>query len=377
MTDQLTRTLHEEADRTSLFSPDLSGIMREGRRRVVRRRTGVAGLGAAAVLALGLGVPQLIDTGRPDGGREGQVAVTESAPSTWAQGTLIHVGGESIDVEHEIHSFVETTQGYVSTDPDGNVWSTRGGETTKVGSRTQAVGTQLVADGPRVGWVEFLDGKAPRFVFLDQSSGKTVTNSDGTEVGMANENGPEASTSIRLFALDGDTAYLRDARGLVRLDVPSGSAHVLASPADGVAIDDVEKSQILHTFTEDGEFGVTRSSRDLTGTTPTLAVDGGDLSPSARYVMSENSQRNSDDFTLVEVATGADYTPTAKSDYAFFTGYAWIDDGSYMALGMPRVNGDPRADLLRCEVANRTCVVTVPDLDLGDTQVPLGAHIGE
>ncbi|KQZ70034.1 hypothetical protein [Nocardioides sp. Root151] len=374
MTEELKTMMTRQADELEPFSPDIDAITGAGRRRLRSRRFGAAGAGVAVVLAVGLGVPQLVGGGSPDDSRDTNVAVTESAPSTWAQGSVIHVGDATVDVGHPVHSFVVTTAGFVSTDPDGKVWSTVDGSTVQVGSQVESYGRQLVADGQSAGWIEFIDGKAARFVFLDQSTGSTVVNTDGTVPGMGPFDSGKKLTA-ELFALDDDDAYLRDTRGLVRFDIAEGTSTVLAGPGTDLTINDAEQGQVLHFFQGNSGFGSTVSSTDVTDREPTLAVSGGDLSPTGRYVMSENSARNNDDFTLVEVATGTDFTATAKKDYQFFTGYAWVDDTSYMALALTEQGRSARVDLLACEVTTRACEVTVSDLDEKGLALPIGENL--
>ncbi|KRF16132.1 hypothetical protein [Nocardioides sp. Soil796] len=384
MTEELKTMMTRQADELEPFSPDIDAITGAGRRRLRSRRFGAAGAGVAVVLAVGLGVPQLVGGGSPDDSRDTNVAVTESAPSTWAQGSVIHVGDATVDVGHPVHSFVVTTAGFVSTDPDGKVWSTRDGRTEQVGEGTPEYGRQLVADGSWAGWIESQPGQPARFSFMDQAGDEKVEYSDGVTPDSAGE---DSGSQAELFALDGDGAYLRDSNGLVRLDLGTRTPEtLLADPGIRDRIDDVEQGLVLHTFDAEAERGPTVASEEVTEREPALAVDGGDLSPDKRFVMSENSADSSDDFTLIEVGTGADLTPPAKGDYAFFTGYAWIDDSSYMAFGikeLPQGDGTGKAappmptDLLRCDAAARTCDVVQPGLDFSKVELPVGENIGD
>jgi hypothetical protein len=375
MTGILKDLMHHRADGLEEFRPDLDAIVAAGDRRVRRRRVVVGSAGAAALLTAAIAVP--VGLQLRDGGGDGRADVTagETRSLTWADGSTIHVGDETIDVGHEIHAFVATTEGYLIADPAGSVWSWVDGEATKVGElSTDAEVTDplLVADGARAGWVE-ADRDRPYFMVLDQSeSGGGIL-----EVPAQNLDGP----GPQLWAIDDDVAYARDGSEQVRIDLVNGSRTPLAQDAPRLEVHDVENGLMLVTRPDGDDEEITTLTRDLSLPGTQVGVRRGDLSPSGRHVMSENSAENSDDFTLIELATGEPRNPDAKGDYGFFLGYAWTDDDTYSAFGITGIGEADSSeesmviDLLTCHVSTATCEVSDEHPRWDDFQLPVGQHI--
>jgi hypothetical protein len=371
VTGLLKDLMHDRADQLSPPVLDLEAITREGDRRVRRRHLVGGASGLAAVVALAALAPVVLDG---DGGVDkDRTAVSEAAVLTWAEGDAIHADGRTIDIGHDIHAFVATDQGYVLIDPEGAVWSWSGGQAERVGTAItdpSSSSVVLMADGPWAGW---MDSEKDGFVFLDQATG-TVRRTPASPGA-----GDDGESRLRMFAIDGTTAYVSIAREVVGIDLASGDLAVVGALQAGADIDDVEGGLILHSVSKDDR-EVTVASRDLASDRPALGVMGGDLSPDGSYVMSENSATESDTFTLLRLPGGEELTPAVAKDYDFFLGYAWADQDTYTAFGMRGLGGsDERAvaiDLLVCEVETRACeVADEGPASFRDFQLPVGMHI--
>ena len=142
---------------------------------------------------------------------------------------MIHVGDQTVDVGHEVWAYSRTTRGYVVADRDGTVWSVTDSGVRSVGT-VSAKHPRIVADtdGTLAGWVD-PSGESPAFVVLDQATGDVVREDGETAPGMgelADEENP-----AYIYAIDGRTAYWRDARGAVAVDVDSGEVRVVDARA--------------------------------------------------------------------------------------------------------------------------------------------------
>jgi hypothetical protein len=374
VTGLLKDLMHDRADRLAQPVLDLEAITRDGERRVRRRRVVGGFSGLAAVVTLAALAPVVLD-GRDAGDDKNNVGVSESAAVTWAEGDVIHADSRAYEIGHDIHAFVATGAGYVVVDPDGAVWSWTGGPAERVGTAltdTSGSSAELVADGAWAGWI---DASQNTYVFLDQAT-ETIQSRPISE-----QAGDAADAQPRMFAIDGATAYVRDQRGMVTINLGTEDVAVIGPLIAGSEIDDVEGGLILHSLSNKDK-DVTVASRDLGTDEPALDIRGGDISPGGRYVMSENSATNNDTFTLLQLADGKELTPAIARDYDFFLGYAWADDNTYSAFGL-QMNGrqessDIEVDLLECQVGTRSCeVLGDGPADINDFEIPVGMHIGD
>jgi len=370
VTGLLKDLMHDRADHLAPRAIDLEAITRNGERRIRRRRIvgGASALTAAVALTA---LAPVVFEGGSDGDDRNRIAVSEAASLTWAEGEVIHVGEQAYDIGHDVHAFVATSDGYVVVDPDGAVWSWTGGPAERVGTTRDDGSAVLVSDG---GWAGWIGSDSQEYVFLNQSTGTLQRAPVSTRVGESDED--------RLLAIDGTTAYVSDQRGVVTIDLDSGEAVVIGPWKPGSEIADVEGGLILHTFRGDDGEDLTVASRELAKKEPTLGVRGGDLSPSGRYVMSENSSTDSDRFTLLQLSDGREVTPAVAREYDFFLGYAWSDDNTYSAFGMGGLGGSNESavtlDLLTCEVDTRSCRVAEDHpKSFRDFEIPVGMHIGD
>lgn len=379
----IREALHEQADRqhTPLFDAD--AIATAGSRRIRRTRTFLGALAVAAVTLAAVGVPPLLGTVAPSGGDQfaaqpGQQAAGAFADHrpTYAVGGVIHYGQDRLDVGERVASFVQTDDGFVYTTGDGRVHVTDGHDSQVVG-RTSPQGLYLKSDdtGSQAAWIEFPEGGAPELVVYDTAEHREVLRTDeGTKAGMTSYRDTDA---VYVYALDDGTVYWRNARGLVATDVASKGSTVLAQEASPFAIADVANGYFAHQVLgpDDGSTRL-RVSKDLAHPTPPMPTgyDSGFLSPGARYVIADEQ----DQMAVYDVATRGDVTPKVAG-YHFVSGYAWLDEHTFTAIGLARVRGVYPVDILSCTVPEGSCRVAAKDVATYDPASPtdLALPIGE
>ena len=341
MTEKLKNLLHDQATTVDFAVPDLDAITASGDRRIRRGRgAGLVGglaalamVGGVAVVALGGGesTPRVADEPFP------------STPLSWADGSTLHAGGLTHDVGHDVAAYVATRHGYVFADDDGTVRSLVAGRVEEVGTVTTR-GPRLVGDtdGALVGWVD-PSGEAPAFVVLDTSTGRVTTLATETTAGMgslADEKDP-----AYFYAIDGSTAYLRDHRGAVGVDVASGEVvwrdrtarngfDVVAAEDGLVALDAGDDG----TRIEGGAESVTL--RQVYGSVGTFSDSGRWLTLDA------------DEPEVYDARTGRRVRIDIGSR-VFGTGYAWVDDSTLVVLAAQTEAGP--VELLTCTVPDGSC----------------------
>lgn len=346
MTELLKDLLHERAD--SIGAPDLDvlGMVREGNRRVNRRRTAVLGAGVAAAVVAAIAIPSLLREApqRAIEQRTFAAAFTAHQPS-YAIGSEVHVDGRSFDVGHPVHAYVQTTVGVVFTDPAGTVWASDSTGTVEIG-KTVADIPHLVADGARVAWTTYPKGAAPEFAVFDQSTGEVRR----TPYDTSGDAGP-TEYSDALFAVDDQDVYFRDSRGIVRWNVVTGDQTSLGRPL-GVEIEDVSEGMMAQRVSAEDGPGTYAFGPGLGDTVSdfysTLA-----LSPDGTIALGESA---SDTPALADTANGR-VSPIDVPGYGFFVGYGWVDDDTFVGLGANAPYDTAPVDLLECEL-NGGCTVT-------------------
>ncbi len=363
MTGLLTDLLHDQAESLSAATFDSERIIRDGNRRVARRRVGVVAAGAAAAVVAGFAIPAVLpgDTGGPD---KSVIRVSDSPfagafadhQPTYAVGSVIHIGGLAFDVGTKIRAFVPTDVGVVFSDAAGTVWAADGVDVVEVGE-TQKKYPQLKAGGTYAAWVEPNGDAAPVFAVLDQTSGEVVRDTLGSAPGMGLLSDTEDPALI--YAIDGDEVYVRSAPGVSRWHPESGFQEYLQSDSgeDGAfEITDVKNGVIAYRpGTSPGESDGGPSFRvgpDLFTGKELNLWNGYTLSPDGRYLLGE---RESDVVQVFDVTTG-ETVLGSDPGYDYFAGYAWIDNDTYAALGMTQPWDTTPVDVLTCEVGG-VCVV--------------------
>lgn len=376
MTETLKDLMHERADGPDFAVPDLDTLFRDGDRRLRRRRAAHAVGGLAALAVVGaLVVPQL--SGSDANTRNDEVVAVDQLPSavlTWASGSVLHTLDGQTDLGKQIRAYVRTDAGYVFADASGVVWSFTGGEISRVGS-TSAKLPRLVSDDEDslAGWVDF-SGDRPAFVVLDQANGSLTRNDDETSAAMgalADEDDP-----AYFYAIDNRTAYWRDARGAVAVDLATGDVRVIdAAARNGFDVSDVENGVIA--FNERGlgtVLGADRGDRVDAVVLPQVYGSMGAFSPGADYYSGD-----ADEPQVYDARTGQEVV--LDLDYAFATGYEWLDEHALVLIAQETPKSP--VQLLTCQVPEGTCEVSVPDLGSFDDlasegfALPVGEHTGE
>lgn len=380
----LTDSMRERADALNEYRPDLMAIVTQGDVRVRRRRTGVVLGGAATLMTVAI-LPALVHAGSES--RRVDAAGSVAGGVIWSEGSVVHRKDRTVDLGREIHAFVQSDRGYVFSDPTMSVWSWVDGQLSQVGAMRDDWRQRLVAEESYAAW---LDVSEPQwgFVILDQRTGERVTVPAEVPEGVM---GTDADTDpqlsrlrdyINVQTIDGATLYALDARGILAIDVEDGSVDVLRQPATRqLVVDDVEDGHFLFSEATDGRahHWKTYAGNDLSPTSTSLGVQGGDLSPGSGYVMSENSAGASDDFTVIDLSSNAPLPAGDKAEYDFFTGYAWLDADTYAAYGVSidRTERRPTVVLLSCEVSTGDCTPESGPFTWGDVQLPTGNHLSD
>lgn len=353
MTDLLTELMHDKADSVGAPDLDVLAMVREGNRRVGRRRNAVLGAGVAAVVVAAIAVPTMVVNGR-DTARDVQPTSIFATPQpAFATGSTVHVGDRSFDVGRRVQALYVTTAGIVFADDAGTVFATDGtARPEEIGNADLSHGS-LVGDGSRAGWIEQQDGRPPVFTVWDQTTGKRQT----LEFDTAGEGATEYDAS--LFAIDGDDVYLRDARGMIRWDVESGDLTGLGRP-QGAEISDVKSGVIAHTLPRDPENPVefeVFAGTDFGGGTPLDLVQPSTLNPSGTMLLGQLY----DEIAVVADTSDGSITPLDTPAYDQLNPYSWLDDDTFAAVGLKLDTDSPRRDILACDI-DGACTAVGTDL---------------
>jgi hypothetical protein len=367
MTGLLSDLMRERADVLEAPHLDVTGIVREGDKRVRRRRTAVVGGVAALGVAAALAVPVVL------GGGDGPTAVDRDpelvaafaahSPS-YAVGSEITIDGITFDVGHTVRAYVQTDAGAVFSDPDGMVWAADGATVEELG-RINAEVPHLVADGTRAAWVT--PGDIPAFTVFDQSTGETVRDPLQNVDGMSDVR--DGKNSAVVYALDGETAYVKTQQGAAAWDTATGDLTFLDTEANGFSIIDAEQGQIVYTRDDQGIF----VGSDLRNGTKVDLWTAYLLSPDGRYLLGEPE---SDDVRVYDIARGQSL-PKDDLGYEYLGGYDWIDADHYAAIGFTETNGEGPIDVLSCTVSSGSCDKVAEDIGTleGGFTIPMGTYL--
>ena len=364
MTGQLTDLMHERADRLEPPDVDIERLVREGDKRVRRRRTALVGGVAALAVAAAMAIPALVGGGTATTGRDPEpVAPGISHEVSWATGGTIHFGNRSVDVGRTVRSYVVTDGGAVFSDPDGAVWSVVGTDVARIG-HVAADYAYLVSDGSRAAWVE--PRETPVFVVFDQVTGDTVRDSLQNTAGMSYLTG--ARISAVLYALDGPVAYVKSGQAAVAWDTGTGAHQVLDPDVHGFGINDAQAGLIAYVTSDYPP--VHRVGTDLQSGTSLDVEHVYSLSPGGRYLIGAPEP---EDIRIYDTSTGA-AMPKDDYGYAYFYGYQWLDDAHFAALGFDSMADDAPMDVLTCAAATGRCTVAADDAGskAGGFNIPLG-----
>lgn len=367
MTGQLRSTLHTRADGLDTWDVDLDTIVRAGTRRVRRRRAALAG--GVAVMVVGA-VTALAVRGSTSGP---QPADPHAMPLTYAVGTAIHSGDGSIDVRHQVSSFVRTDWGYVFSTPDDRVFSEKDGDVHEVGHL--APQAELIAsddglvtawwDGERIqtwpGYRPAASGEADAFDRTDSFSSDAAWSNDDPP-------GVEALSDGHMWLWDGRKTWIAEVRptpssatwpdrpldGSDKVQDAAGGT-VLVRIGDGMAVVKANLRPLDADLLSAWQPGT-----DLSGVRPQVPdVATGDLSPDGDHWFTADGN-DRDEFEVFDSDTGQAQAPTYPGGQV--TPYAWLGDDTIAAWTVPTDDPNGPVTLLTCQVSTNTCTVAASDI---------------
>ncbi len=349
MTTDLVRVLREQADTVSVEF-DAADVLASGRRRLLRRRL-VGGVAAVVVVTgVALAGASIV---RPDDREPPPVATQSMAAASYSTGAVLIRDDRVIDVREPVTSFVRVPAGTVFTSGDGRVrlLPARSVDAVAIG-RTSPTAPHLVADPAhdQVAWVDEDAGSMPAYVVYDVAR-RSIRSSQAGPTGS----GTFTPDRARVYALDGDVLYRRDARGAVRVDLRTGEEDVLTPAADEATIASASGDAVAWLSAAPGE-GYVVGERFGTGV-PTGRHSRPLLSTDGTYVSTDDDrgvhvQRTSDASVV---------TPTLPASYTRAVAYAWADDDHLLVAAVPGQFDDRHVvDLvfLTCSVAGGDCEQT-------------------
>jgi hypothetical protein len=228
MAQDLKTVLDDRARSVAFRPPDLQGIRRAGNRRVRRRWAG----SALASVAAGALVAGAVVIGMPrDPAPVGSPWPADAV--TWAVGSTIHIGTETVEVGHAVLAYVRTSVGFATVDGANDVYSVTTGGVTHLGTAAMPLDPSnppqlLAADarGTLVGWVGQTGPGSLAMHTYDQATGQSrsypVT-------------GPATVDDVAFFAIDDRTGYWRLPSGVHAVDLDTGDQQLLVAAPDGAS----------------------------------------------------------------------------------------------------------------------------------------------
>jgi hypothetical protein len=226
MSKYVRTLLHEQAASVALRPPDFQAVRRAGDRRIRVRRAVSALAVAAAVALIGGTVVVLGRTSEP----APVLSLGRSDDVTWATGSTIHVGAETVDVGHTVWAYVRTGAGFATIDAAHDVYSVTAEGVTRIGhmapppvdSDEAHDEPRIVADprGTLVGWV----GEDPPGTLTLQ----TYDQANG-ELRSYPVPGATSAKDVVYSAIDGRKGYWRTPSGVYEVDLDSGDERLLVS----------------------------------------------------------------------------------------------------------------------------------------------------
>lgn len=381
MNDLLNDVMHERADVLGPPSLDVAGIVAAGDRQVRRRRAAMFGGGLAAVVALGAVTPSLLRLaeGPVDTVETNSFAAAFAASSpTYAVGRTVHIAGQEFTVSKPVRAFVQTDLGIVYADADGVVRSHDGiSESEPLGTAVfRNERRALVADGTTAAWIE--QGANPQVAVFDQL-GQGVTHTDLEPVTDGNE-----FVAVDVLAADGAAVYVRDDRGVVRVEDGTTSAvPAQTSGGDWVTLGDVQAGMFAYANVADGSEGPFVVGPSLTERSFKLAGYGNEtltsFSPDGTWISVEVN----DGVPAVYATASGERQVLPSNDYAWQANFGWVDDDTYVAVALDEVDetgAEPEGgwsfDLLTCSVSGSECEVSETEMNIDDGfTLPIGVDL--
>ena len=313
-------------------------------------------MGAGVAAALVVGGLGAVGLRLRDGDQGFAVRQLGTDQVTWAAGSELHTPGDSVDLGHEIATYVRTGAGFVFTDPDGTVYSYAAGEVDDVGESDDG---RLVSD-PQSDWAGWVDssGGSPQVVVLDVATGQ-VLRPDGAH---------------ELYAVGaGDHAYWRDDRGVRRHEVVPGAGgragregRTSPTPTSGASTCSPRSA----TRGSRGVAPPSSSTASARGAWEDVPGDRGAFSSSGRFLAITDTTSGS--FAVLDTdlqrRVTLDLPGTAATEAV-----EWLDEQQLVVVVRGRSSLDYQ--LLTCDVSSGACEPVGDPLEAG-FQLPTGEAAG-
>ncbi len=375
MSESLKTMLHERATSVAFRPPDLGAIKLAGDRRIRGRRMASALAGALAVALVGVAVVVL---GRP-GDPAPVVSPWPANAVTWATGSTIHVGTQTVEVGHRVRAYVRTGAGFAAIDDADNVYSVTAEGVRQIGHATAAPPfdsdagddqARLVADthGTLVGWVgEDQFGWAVMQTY-DQATGRLQSYP---------KPGAMPWRDAVFYAIDGHTGYWGTLAGVYEVDLDSSDERLLTTDEEFRSFEIYSVRNGVLAFRRDDRFFVGRSidrAKEIVrrgDDVLTLVAPPYRLSPTGAWlslgltklekVADDDYQGIKDTAEAYDTSTGEHHTLDVMLDAPKHTALAipilWLDDVTVQVVA---VSSDVSFDTQPSTVHATMYVCTVP-----------------
>jgi hypothetical protein len=377
MTGQLKTTLQSRADMLARLDLDLDVIVRDGNRRLRRRRTALAAGGAALALVAAGTASGLHGRGTT---AEPATADQNVKPLTYAVGSVIHTGDGTIDVGRRVVSMIQTARGFVFSDPDQNVYEETDGDVQPIGHLATAQSKLVTGDDGQV--TTWFDGSIIQAWPLTYGVGVRHTLDVADSWSKNDPPQVEAITDGQAWFWDGQKTRVSEVApspGSAQWTDPDlqlsdtvqdgGGGKLLVRVAGGMAVTDA--NLMPHTVESIAGWN---PGTDLSGTAQVADVSSGDLSPDGSHWFTQDA----DQFAVFDSTTGERQDVAYKDlGFDFAAPYQWLDDDTIAVLALPRATtGLQPISLLTCHVSTNDCVVTARDIgDATDVALPIGESL--
>lgn len=358
MTGLLRDLMEDRADGVSPPMLDLDAIIATGDKRVRRRRTAVGvGIGAVAAAVLGAvafssDVTDKLGDKAPPVKKPLQVSPFVEQRPTYASGSAIHFGADTVNVGPEvITSFTQTSDGFVFTTPQHEVFATDGTSMLQIGmAGTSPFPGRLVSDGPHAAWIDYT-AAAPELVVYDTAADEEVVR---TAIGSKAGGQDDDFTRTAVIAIDGDLVYWHNTTGVVATDITSGDTTSVRENASADYVQDVENGVFAMTTDEGPAVAVNTEVGASTPDDPFVQGSIGFLSPEGSRVATEGG----DQVNVFDVETLAEVTPP-HGDANLIVFLNWIDEDRYAELfDADPTDADDSYSLRSCSIDTGNCLVS-------------------
>jgi hypothetical protein len=394
MNESLKSVLTEQAASVVFKPPDLEAIASDSTRHVRHRRAAAVLTVVGAVAVVASAAAFLL---RPIGPEPQPADTGWGAEVSWAVGSTIHVGDQTIDAGHDVRAYVRTSVGFVTLDDAGTVYSITDQGVAQIGQaapvpRDGREHLRLVSDprGTLAGWIA-----------AEQSGVVLQVHDQATGQSRSYDTNGAAQDGVVFFAIDGRTAYWRmgTRTTVVAVDLDTGDEQELASGAEARDFHIFSAENGVLAFSDNYRLpnnvtsvSIGRSvddARELTFSGNTEA-SGARLSPTGAwlsYLLIEFDGPPQRDevlaFTPQVRNISTDDLVSLDLPPAFALPVVWLDDSTLQVfvLEVAPDQQDAEAHMYACRVPDGSCHVAA-DLPLADVQgsnlvSPVGTWIGE